>query len=92
MLLPNSGIQVFLWMDTPQNKFVPFWLILMEITVLIGVVIKVLSAIKLKITLDQHVTLIQNISDKVWTITDVTKTGVTKFVFVEHLEKLYQQL
>jgi len=91
MLLPNSGIQVSLWMDTPQNKFAPFWLILMEITVLIGVVVKVLSAIKLKIMLDQHVTLIQDISDKVWTITDVTKTGVTKFVFVEHLEKLYQQ-
>jgi len=73
-------------MDTPQKKFAPFWLILVEITALIGVVYKVSSVIKLKITLDQLVTQIKDIIDKIRVITDVTKTGLTKFVFVEHLE------
>jgi len=36
--------------------------------------------------LDHLATLIQVIIDKIQVITDVTKTGVTKSVFVEHLE------
>ena len=81
MLLPNNGIRVFLLII--QSKLVLYWLKLQEITVIIGVNLKDFSALQLKITLEQLVTLILIIPDKIQTIMDVTKIGVTKFVLVD---------
>jgi len=49
MLLLKTGLHRFPWMDTPENKFVLFQFKLAVITVVIGVLIKALNAIKLKI-------------------------------------------
>jgi hypothetical protein len=75
-------------MDTPEHKFVPFQSKLMEITVLIGVLIKVSSAIRLKTTveLDLHVNLQTILPDKIWAITDVIKIGNLKFASVAYQE------
>jgi len=54
MLLPKLGLHRFLWMDIPQHKFVPFQLLLMGIAVLTGVLIKTMSATKLKITVEVY--------------------------------------
>ena len=95
MLLLFNGTQVFLLKI--QNKLVLYWLKLQEITVVIGVDLKDFSALQLKITLEQLVSLILIIPDKIQTTMDVTKIGVTKFVFVDlfqlkiQLKILYQK-
>jgi len=88
MLLPKIGLHRFPWMDTLENKFALFQLLLVEITVLIGVLTKALNAIKLKIT--QEVQLVVTLpiisTNKIRAITDVTKIGLPKFVFVVYQE------
>lgn len=51
----------------------------------IGVVLKDLNVLLLKISKDQLAPLIQDISDKIKKIMDVIKTGAIKFVFVDQI-------
>ena len=60
----------------------------MGIAVWIGVIVKALSAIKLKITLELNLTVgLQIISThKIWALTDVTKNGNLKSVSAAYKE------